>query len=81
VLVLGSIDVGQLFQVVWVSAAAGIAVTVLFSFVVLFGSRSAEAQRGGAAGTAMAYLVLAVVFMAVFGAVVAYGVHIMLSKS
>ena len=80
-LALGSIDSGQLLEVVWVSTAAGIAVTVLFSFVVRFGSRSAEAQRSGASGAAMAYAVLALVFMAAFGGVVVYGVHVMLSKS
>ena len=80
-LAIGSIDAGQLFEVVWVSTAAGVAVTLLFSFVVLFGSRSAEAQRGGASGAAMAYAVLALLCMAAFSAVVVYGVHIMLSKS
>jgi hypothetical protein len=81
VLALGSIDAGQLAEVVWVSTVAGIVVTFLFSFAVLFGSRSAEARRGGAAGAAMAYAVLALVCMATFGGVVVYGVHIMLSKS
>jgi hypothetical protein len=81
VLVLGAIDAGQLLQVVWVSTVAGITVTVLFSLVVRFGSRSAEAQRNGAAGAAVAYGALALTFMVVFGGLVAYGVHVMLSKS
>jgi len=78
---LGAVDAGQLFEVVWVSMVAGVAVTVLFSLVVLFGSRSAEARRGGAAAAAMGYGVLALAFMVVFCGLIAYGVHVMLSKS
>ena len=77
---LASIDVGLLFEVVWASLLAGVVVTFLFSFVVVFGSRSAEARRSGAGGASMAYLVLALLFMAAFAVVVGYGVHIMLSK-
>jgi hypothetical protein len=81
VLPLASVDAGQLFQVVWVSVAAGVAVTLLFSLVVLFGSRSADHQRSGRSAHAFAHGTVAVLFMVAFGAVVAYGVHIMLSKS
>ena len=79
-LLLGTIDAGELLQVVWASALAGIAVTVLFSFTVLFAARSAEARRGGEAGTSMAWAVCAVLSMAAFAAIVIYGVHVMLSK-
>jgi hypothetical protein len=77
---LAAIDGGLLFEVVWASLLAGVFVTVLFSFVVLFGARSAEARRGGRGGASMAYATLSVVAMAIFAVVVAYGVHIMLSK-
>ncbi len=77
---LAAVEVGLLLEVVWVSLVAGVAVTVLFSLVVLFGSRSAEARRGGRSGAAMAYATLAVFSFAVFGLVVGYGVNIMLSK-
>jgi hypothetical protein len=80
VTVFASIDVGLLLDVVWQSALAGIAVTLLFSFVVLFGSRSAEASRGGHAASAMAYAVLAIVSIAAFVAIVVYGVQVMLTK-
>jgi hypothetical protein len=78
--VLAAIDVGLLLEVVWVSLLAGVVVSVLFSFVVLFAARSLESQRSGAGGAAMAYGTLALVFMAAFGVVVGYGVHIMLTK-
>jgi hypothetical protein len=79
--VLASIDGGLLLQVVWSSLLAGVFVTVLFSFVVLFSARSAEARRAGRGGTGVAYAALAVVAMGVFTLMVGYGVHIMLSKS
>ena len=78
---LAAVDGGQLLQVVWVSIASTIAVTLLFSLVVLFGSRSADHQRNGRATHAVAHATIALLFMVVFGVLVAYGVHIMLSKS
>ena len=79
-MLLAAIDVGLLFEVVWASLLAGVGVTTLFALVVVFGSRSAEARRGGAGGASMAYAVIALVAMAAFGLVVGYGVHIMLSQ-
>jgi hypothetical protein len=78
---IASIDGGLLLQVVWVSLAAGIAVTLLFSLVVLFGARSAEYRRSGRSAAAAMHATAAVVSFAVFCALVVYGVHIMLSKS
>jgi hypothetical protein len=77
---LASIDGGLLFQVVWSSLLAGVFVTVLFSLVVLFSARSAEARRGGRGGPGVAYAALALTSMAIFAVAVGYGVHIMLSK-
>ena len=42
---IASVDGGLLFQVVWSSLLAGAFVTLLFSLVVVFSSRSAEARR------------------------------------
>jgi hypothetical protein len=79
-MVPGAIEVGMLFEVVWASLLAGIFVTVLFSFVVLFSARSAEARRSGRGGAGVAYAALALGSMAIFTFVVGYGVQIMLSK-
>jgi hypothetical protein len=78
--VLGAIDGGLLFEVVWASLLAGVFVTVLFSFVVLFSARSAEASRAKRGGKGVAYAALAIVAMGLFTFMVGYGVHIMLSK-
>ena len=77
---LAAVEVDLLLEVVWVSLVAGIAVTVLFSLVVLFGARSAESRRGGRSSAAMGYAALALVSFAAFAMVVGYGVNIMLSK-
>ena len=77
---LAAIDVGLLFEVVWASLLAGVVVSVLFALVVVFGARSAEARRGGAGATSMAYALLAVLSIAAFGVVVGFGVQTMLSK-
>jgi hypothetical protein len=77
---LGAIDVGLLAETAWISLVAGLAVCVLFSLVVFFGARSAEARRGGSGGLSVAYLAGALLTFAAFGAVVGYGVQIMLSK-
>ena len=80
-MVLGAIDAGLLVQVVWSSLLAGVIVTVLFSFVVLFSARSGEARRGGRGGAGVAYAALAVVAMGLFTFLVGYGVQILLTKS
>jgi len=77
---IASVDGGLLFQVVWTSLLAGVFVTVLFSFVVVFSSRSAEARRSGRGGPGVAYAALAIAAMALFAFAVGYGVQIMLSK-
>jgi hypothetical protein len=78
---LFGVEVSQLAEVAWVSLVAGVVVCAAFSLVVLFSGRSAEARRGGSSGAATAYGALAVIAMAAFLAVVAFGVHVMLTKS
>ena len=77
---IASVDGELLFQVVWSSLLAGVFVTVLFSVVVLFSSRSAEARRSGRGGTGAAYAALAISSMTLFAVAVGWGVHIMLTK-
>ena len=78
---IASVDGGLLFQVVWSSLLAGVFVTVLFSFVVVFSSRSAEARRSGRGGSGVFYAALAIASMTLFAFAVGWAVHIMLTKS
>ena len=77
---LASVDAGLLLEVVWVSLLSGVVVSALFSLVVLFGARSAESRRNSRGVAAMVYATLSVVAFIAFGGLVAYSVHIMLSK-
>ena len=74
------VEIGQIFEVIWVSLVAGIGITAAYSFIVLGTSKSAEARRGGHGGAAIAYGALAVLFFALFAAGIVLGVQIMLSK-
>jgi hypothetical protein len=75
-----AIKASELFQVVWVSLAAGVGVAVLFSLVVVGSARSAEARRGGREGAATAYAAAALTAFLAFAAVVVLGVNIILTK-
>jgi hypothetical protein len=74
------VELSHLVEVVWVSIAAGIFVTVAFSFVVLGVARSAEARRTGSGGMALAFGALAVLALIGFAAAVVFGVNTMLTK-
>jgi hypothetical protein len=78
---LAAIDVGQIAEVVWVSLLAGVGITGAYSLIVLGGARSLQARRSGQAAAAAVYAGLAVLMFCMFAAAVAYGVHIMLTKS
>jgi hypothetical protein len=78
---LANVEAGDIFEVVWVSLAAGVYVSLVFSMVVLGSARSAEARREGGGAAAMLWGALAVVAFAAFAGAVVFGVHIMLSKS
>jgi hypothetical protein len=77
---LGVVEIGQLFDVIWVSLVAGIGITAAYSFVVLGTARSAEARRSGQSGAAIGYGLLAAVFLILFAAGFALAIRIMLTK-
>ena len=71
---------GLLWQTIWVSFAAGIAVAVLFSLVVVAGARASDARRAGHDAAALGFGVLATLVFLVFAAGVVLGVQVMLTK-
>ncbi len=75
-----AVDAHLLWQVVWVSALAGVGISALFSFVIVGGARAGEARRAGRAGAAAAYGMLAVACFALFAVGVALGVQAMITK-
>lgn len=77
---VGAIDWGALVQVVWASFVAGVAMTAVFSLVILASARATESGRAGRRGSALAFAVLAALALAVFALGIAIGVRAMLDK-
>jgi hypothetical protein len=73
-------DTGALLQTVWVSMAAGIAISFVFSFVIVGASKAGDARRAGRDGAAALYALLAVVAFALFAAGVVLGVLAMVQR-
>jgi hypothetical protein len=69
-----TIDAGQLFELVWVSLVAGVAVALVFGLIVLGLTRADDLRRAGSEAAAGGYLVLAAV-----GGVV-FGIHVIVAK-
>jgi hypothetical protein len=72
--------IGDIFQIIWVSLVAGVAITASYSFVVLGTGRSAEARREGNTGAAIGFGALAVFFLLVFFGGFALAIATMLTK-
>ena len=77
---MAAIDFHALGQVVWVSLVAGVGACILFSLVIYGTDKAGDARRAGEDGQALAYGVLAIASMVVFGVAVIVGVIVMLSK-
>jgi len=76
----GQVEIGKLLDVIWVSLAAGVGITTVFSLVVYSGARAGEARREGHSSAATLFGVLAVLALLAFVAGVVIGVSIMLDK-
>ena len=72
------IEWSELLEVIWVSLAAGIGATGLFSLVVFGSSRAAEARREGESPAI--YGVLALLGLLAFAAIVVFAVTVILHK-
>jgi hypothetical protein len=74
-----AIEWGLIGEVIWVSLAAGVGVTILFSLVVYGSSRASEARREGDNPTVFGVLALA--SMLAVAAVVVFAITVILNKS
>jgi hypothetical protein len=75
-----AVDTHLLWEVIWVSFAAGLGISVLFSLVILGGARAADARRSGHAAAATGWGALAAGAFLLFAAVVALGVQELATK-
>jgi hypothetical protein len=75
-----AVDTQLLWDVIWVSFAAGLGISVLFSLVILGGARAADSRRTGHASAAAAWAALAAGAFLLFAAGVALGVQELATK-
>ncbi|HEV7492582.1 hypothetical protein [Baekduia sp.] len=77
---LATIEWDKIGELLWVAPLAALAVSVTFSLMIVGSARATDAQRAGAATTAMLYSVVAIVSGLAFAAVVVFGVGVIVNK-
>jgi hypothetical protein len=75
-----AVKVGQLAELVWVAAAAGLIVSLTFSLALLGAARGGDARRSGQGG-APAWFLLSALATAAFAATVVLAVIMITTKS
>jgi hypothetical protein len=80
-MVLGSIvDTDALLQTVAAAIATGVGVTIVFSFAIYGAARFTEARRDARPLAAGISALFTMVALAAFGAAIAFGIVVMISK-
>jgi hypothetical protein len=74
------VDGHALVQILWVSAAAGIGLSFVFSLAIASAARAGQQRRGGSPGLAVAWWVVTAACCVLCAGAVAFGVATMLSK-
>ena len=77
---LAEIDWDTIGELLWAAPLAALAVSITFSLMIMGSARATDAQRAGAARTAMLYSVVALVSGLAFAAVVVLGVAVVVNK-
>ena len=72
---------GDALEVLWVSAASGIGVTVLFALAILGGTRAVELRRDGRTGAAGAYAAVMAAAGTGVAVAVVFGIVVMTQKA
>jgi hypothetical protein len=77
---IAAIDTGQLFELVWASTIAGIAVAVCYSLVIIGAARAEDCRRNRRSGSATAYAALSLVAGAVFLGIAVFAISVITAK-
>jgi hypothetical protein len=77
---LAAIDWGQLFELVWVSAVAGFAVSLTFSALILGVAKADEHRRHSRHAVASAYAVVALLAGLLFTGGVVFAISVIVAK-
>ena len=75
-----TIDIGLLFQLVWVAALSGAAVGLAFSLLILGSVRAGDLRREGRSVPAVAYATMAVLAATGITALVVFGILVIVNK-
>jgi hypothetical protein len=75
-----AIDWGKLFELVWASALAGVAVSVVYATLIVGVTRASDCRRVGRDGAATAYMALAALAALALAGGVAFGIAVIVSK-
>ena len=74
------IDAGDLVQMLWTAAAAGLLVTCSFALALVGSTRALEMQRAGRSGAAAAYAAMGALALLVVVAAIVLGIVVMTTK-
>lgn len=74
------VDGGALAQVVWVSIAAGIGLSLIFSLAIAGAARASQCRRAGDASGAVVWSAITAICVAACALAVVLGVIVMLHK-
>ena len=77
---IGAIDTGKLFELVWASALAGVAVAICFSLVIIGAARAEDCRRNRRSGSATAYATLSVLAGLAFLGIAVFGITVITAK-
>jgi hypothetical protein len=77
---IAAIDVAKLFELVWASMLAGVAVAVTFSLVIIGITRADDCRRDRRSGSATAYAALSAFAALLFFGGVAFGISVIAAK-
>lgn len=76
-----AVEWGDVLEVLWVSAVAGVGVTALFALALLGATRAVDMRRNGRGAAAGAYAALMAVAGTGVAVAVAFGIVVMTHKS
>lgn len=76
-----AVEWGKVVEVLWVSAVAGIGVTMLFALTLLGATRAVDLRRNGRTAAASAYGALMAVAGTGVAAAVVFGIVVMTQKT
>jgi hypothetical protein len=77
---IGAIDTGKLFELVWAAGLAGIAFCGVFAVAILGVARVTDMRQAGRSAAAALYLGLSVLALVAFAAAVVFGIAMIVQK-